>query len=160
MDAPPDPRWWPRTLGSVLRQLEIYDVYASRSSALSSFRGTLSELLDQELPDALNRNMTVRDACDRWYSGALIPETVPSALYILMKYASDPEEAIVRAVNDTWDNDTAAAIVGAAVGALHGTARLRLPARWLEGLSGRTGLDDDGKIPSLLTETERVFSPM
>ena len=34
------------------------------------------------------------------------------------------EEAIVRAVNDTRDNDTIAAIVGAAVGALHGKSAL------------------------------------
>jgi ADP-ribosylglycohydrolase len=157
MDAPPEPQWWPRTFGCVLRELETGDLYESRSPVLSSFRGTLSEFLDEELIAAFNREMTVRDACDRWYSGAFIPETVPSVLYILMKHAADPEEAIVRAVNDTWDNDTVAAIVGAAVGALHGT--VRLPARWRDGLSGRTGLRDDGRIPALLVGAERVFAP-
>ena len=39
---------------------------------------------------------------------------------ILMRHGEDPEEAIVRAVHDTQDNDSIAAIVGAAVGALHG----------------------------------------
>ncbi len=48
----------------------------------------------------------------------------------------DTLEAIIRAVNDTWDNDTTAAIVGAAVGALHG--RSALPQRWIDGLLGRT----------------------
>lgn len=72
-------------------------------------------------------------------------------------HAENSEEAIVRAVNDTWDNDTVAAIVGAAVGALHGT--VRLPARWRDGLSGRTGLRDDGRIAALLAEAERVFAP-
>jgi ADP-ribosyl-[dinitrogen reductase] hydrolase len=37
-----------------------------------------------------------------------------------MRHADDPEEAILRAVSDTKDNDTIGAIVGAAVGALHG----------------------------------------
>ena len=157
MDAPPEPEWWLPTFVSVLRQLETSDEYEPHSPALAPFRGTLSELLDQELPAAFNRNMTVRDACDRWYSGASIPETVPSVLYILMKHGSEPEEAVVRAVNDTWDNDTVAAIVGAAVGALHGAARL--PARWRDGLSGRTGIDDDGRIPALLADAERVFGP-
>jgi ADP-ribosyl-[dinitrogen reductase] hydrolase len=157
MDTPPEPTWWPRTFISVLRQLETDDVYESRSPALSEFKGKLSELLDQELIAAFNRNMPVRDACDRWYSGAFIPETVPSVLYILMKHASDPEEAIVRAVNDTWDNDTAGAIVGAAVGALHGATGL--PTRWRDGLSGKTRPDDDGRIPELLSEAERLFSP-
>jgi ADP-ribosyl-[dinitrogen reductase] hydrolase len=39
------------------------------------------------------------------------------------------EEAIVRAVDDTTDNETVAAIVGAAVGAVHG--RSALPERWV-----------------------------
>jgi ADP-ribosylglycohydrolase len=77
----------------------------------------------------------VRDACDGWHSGAFLLETVPSVLYILGRHGHDPEEAIVRAVNDTVDNDTIAAIVGAAVGALHG--KQGLPARWILGLSGR-----------------------
>ena len=49
---------------------------------------------------------------------------------------SNPEEAIVRAVNDTLGNDTVAAIVRAAVGALHG--RASLPRRSMDGLFGRT----------------------
>lgn len=65
-------------------------------------------------------------------------------LYILGRHGHDPEEAIVRAVNDTWDNDTAAAIVGAAVGALHG--RRALPERWIAGLLGRTADNDDGEV--------------
>jgi ADP-ribosyl-[dinitrogen reductase] hydrolase len=71
-----------------------------------------------------------------WYSGAYLLETVPTVIYILMRHGHDPEEAIVRAVNDTKDNDTVAAIVGAAVGALHG--RSGLPARWIDNLLGRT----------------------
>ena len=53
-----------------------------------------------------------------------------------MRHANDPEEAILRAVKDTKDNDTIGAIVGAAVGALHGEKRL--PERWKLGLLGRT----------------------
>lgn len=64
-------------------------------------------------------------------------ETVP---YILMRHADDPEEAIVRAVNDTKDNDTIAAIVGAEW----------IPKRCLENLPGRIGTEDDGKISQLL----------
>ena len=39
------------------------------------------------------------EACDDWYSGAYLLETVPSVLYILMRHAHDPEEAIVRAAS-------------------------------------------------------------
>ena len=41
-----------------------------------------------------------------------------------MRHAHDPREALMPAVNDTWHSDTIAAIVGAAVGAVHGAAAL------------------------------------
>jgi hypothetical protein len=58
---------------------------------------------------------------------------------------------VLRAVNDTWDNDTVGAIVGAVVGALHG--RRGLPPEWIDGLLGRTGADDDGRVFELIAET-------
>jgi hypothetical protein len=67
-----------------------------------------------------------------------------------MLHASDPQQAIIRAVNDTKDNDTIAAIVGAAVGALHG--RSALPADWVQNLLGRTAADDDGRVFALLSD--------
>jgi ADP-ribosylglycohydrolase len=76
-------------------------------------------------------------------------------LYILMRYGTDPEEAIVRAVNDTRDNDSVAAIVGAAVGALHG--RAGLPRRWIDGLSGRTAATDDGRMFELLEAARSLW---
>lgn len=80
---------------------------------------------------------------------------VPEVLYVLMRHAHDPQEAIVRAVNDTKDNDTIAAIVGAAVGALHG--RRALPARWVANLSGRTTDRDDGRVFELIASARRAF---
>ena len=88
------------------------------------------------------------DAAEDWHSSAYLLETVPTVLHILARHGHDPEETIVRAVNDTWDNDTIAAIVGAAVGALHGAAAL--PRRWVEGLLGRTREHDDGRVHDLL----------
>ena len=61
----------------------------------------------------------------------------------------------MQAVNDTKDNDTVAAIVGAAVGALHG--REKIPDRWISNLSGRTTDQDDGKMFELLTEAKKTF---
>jgi ADP-ribosyl-[dinitrogen reductase] hydrolase len=60
------------------------------------------------------------------------------------------EEAVVRAVNDT-----VAAIVGAAVGALHGTKAL--PAHWVTNLTGRTKSDDDRKMFAILDRAERAI---
>ena len=70
-----------------------------------------------------------------------------------MHHSSDPEEAIVRAVNDTKDNDTIGAIVGAAVGALHGESAI--PRRWVDGLLGRIVADvDDRKLFGLIASAE------
>lgn len=89
-------------------------------------------------------------------SNSLGIETVPSVLYILMRHDDDLEEAIVRAVNDTWDNDTIAAIVRAGVGALHG--RRRTPARWLAKLLGRTTDRDDGRVFALLQQAQKRWA--
>ncbi len=72
-----------------------------------------------------------------------------------MRHGYDAEQALVRAVNDTRDNDTIGAIVGAAMGALHGARGL--PARWRDGLLGRTAESDDGRVVELLDRAERRF---
>jgi ADP-ribosylglycohydrolase len=105
------------------------------------------------LKEARRNDWTSGQACEAWASGAYLLETVPSVLWILARHAHDPEEAIVRAVNDTHDNDTVAAIVGAAVGALHG--RDALPAGWQRGLLGRTDANDDGRVFRLIEEAVR-----
>jgi ADP-ribosyl-[dinitrogen reductase] hydrolase len=115
----------------------------------------LDRFAAERMAAAAARDLTVLQACNQWHSGAYLLETLPSVLYILMRHGDDPEEAIVRAVNDTKHNDTIAAIVGAAVGALHG--REGLPARWIEHLSGRTTDRDDGRVFALITEARRVF---
>ena len=60
-----------------------------------------------------------------------------------------------RAVNDTKDSDTVGAIVGAAVGALHG--RDGLPDRWVSNLTGRTGACDDGRMFERIAEARKVW---
>jgi len=63
-----------------------------------------------------------------------VVDTAHTLVWIMI--TDDLEEAIVRSVNDTKDNDAVAAIVGAAVGALHG--KEKIPDRWISNLSGRT----------------------
>lgn len=118
------------------------------------FQGSLCQLVEQRVPDALKDGKSVREACDSWYSGAYLLETVPSVLFILERYRDDLEEALVRAVTDTWDNDTIATIVGAVLGALHGVDAI--PQRWLAGLSGRTTTDDDGAVQAAYRTLRQV----
>ncbi len=119
------------------------------------YQGPLWRFVETALEQAEQAGWNTLEACNRWYSGAYLLETVPCVLHILARHAADPEEAIVRAVNDTRDNDTVAAIVGAAVGALHG--REALPQRWIDALAGRTGGHDDGKVFGLIADSRKVF---
>ncbi len=155
MDAPPQPGWWLETYVEVARGLEVDDTYRPRGGDYAGYRGTLWRFVEDRVSEAHHRGLAVLEACNAWYSGAYLLETMPSALYILMRHGHDVGEAIVRAVNDTRDNDTIAAIVGAAVGALHGKAKV--PDRWLAGLCGRTGDRDDGRLFELLTEANRLW---
>lgn len=150
MDAPPPASWWLDTYVTVARELEGETRYRPRTPRLATYEGPLWRLVATEVSAAYARDLTAREACDRWYSGAYLLETVPSVLYILMRHGVAVEEAVTRAVNDTKDSDTVAAIVGAAVGALHGLGAI--PARWCGGLTGRTTDRDDGQIFALIEE--------
>ena len=62
---------------------------------------------------------------------------------------------MVRAVNDTKDNDTVGAIVGAAIGALYG--REAFARQWVTDLSGRTSMDDDGRGFEIIEAARKTF---
>lgn len=109
-----------------------------------TYQGPLWKFVAERVPAALAAGTSALDACNGWRSGAYLLETVPSILMLLERHHEDPEEAIVRAVMDTWDNDTVATVVGAVIGAMHGFDAL--PVRWVKDLAGRTGNDDNGRL--------------
>jgi ADP-ribosylglycohydrolase/Mg-chelatase subunit ChlD len=154
MQAVPPQRWWAETFFHIAGQLEGTEAYTPRMPGLT-YRGPISRFVYQEVNHALKENWSTLQAADTWGSGAFLLETLPNVIYILTKYAGDPEQAVIRAVNDTKDNDTIAAIVGAAVGALHGKSAL--PERWITGLLGRTNGHNDGYIFRLIDEARQRF---
>ena len=157
-DTPPAPEWWLDHYLETARELELDQPYTPRGGVYPDFRGPLWRYVEEVVPPAWAEGLDVLAAGRRWYSGAYLLETVPSVLYLLMRHGDDPEAAIVRAVNDTKDNDTVAAIVGAAVGVLHG--RSGLPGRWVENLLGRTRSHDDGQVFELMgAACERWVTP-
>lgn len=153
LPAPPTAAWIIDTFVGTVRQVCTDEPYASRGGLLADGSGSFPDCLERALSQAARQRWSTRQACDAWHSGAYLLETAPSVLWILANHAHDPEEAIVRAVNDTFDNDTIAAIVGAAVGALHGARAL--PASWRAGLLGRTGESDDGEVFRLVEAAVR-----
>lgn len=154
LEQVPHPGWWVEKFVEAASQLEGDTHHQPRHSGVA-YRGPLWQFVEREVSRAIKENWTVQDAAKRWYSGAYLLETMPWVLFILSRYAGEPEEAIIRAVNDTKDNDTIAAIVGAAVGALHG--RAGFPARWINGLSGRTTANDDWHIFELIEDAKQCF---
>ncbi len=154
-DSTPEPMWWVERHVEMARDLEITD-YRPRGGEFTDFEGPIWRFIEEHVPQAWKEGRATLDACNAWYSGAFLLETVPCVLYILMNHGNDPQEAIVRAVNDTKDSDTIGAIVGAAVGALHGLEAL--PERWRDGLLGRTTADDDGRIYELLPDARNTWS--
>jgi len=155
-DRPPTPEWWAGRYADLARGVEGDDTrYAPRGGECVGYRGPVWRFVQEQVPVRAARQESVLQAGNAWYSGAYLLETVPTVLFILTRYGDDPEEALVRAVNDTKDNDTVAAIVGAAVGAMHGEDVL--PHRWRTGLCGRTGAADDGRVGYLLDRAEALW---
>jgi ADP-ribosylglycohydrolase len=157
MSRPPEPEWWLRAYVDAAKTLETDKSYRPRGGQFIAYEGPLWQYVEERCSEAHRLGLPTVDACNAWHSGAFLLETMPCVIYILMQHGHQPEEAIIRAVNDTKDNDTVAAIVGAAVGALHG--KDKLPERWVSGLLGRTTADDDGRIFELLTKAAQVFWP-
>lgn len=148
----PEREWWAHEFIASLKKHETAFDYTSRSPAYAEFRGSLWQFLERHLLEPHRMRGPLVEALD-WHSGAFLLETVPTCLLILMRYAEDPVQAILRAVNDTKDNDTIAAIVGAFAGALHG--KEFIPERWISHLAGRTREDDDGAVFRILLQVKQ-----
>lgn len=155
MEKAPEPMYWLDKFIETLKEFEIREDYNPRCIPNIGYRGTLWGYLDKVVRTAYNQNLSVLDACNRWFSGAYLFETVPCVIYILMKHGDNFENAIIRAVNDTRDNDTIAAVVGSVLGALHGKSGI--PQRWLDNLTGRTADSDDGRIFEILRSTDEFL---
>lgn len=156
-DLPENGEEWLETYTEVLRVLDAGQEYETRlrDGPLQHWRGSLSQLLDGHVRRAIGARTSVADGGHRWYSGAYLLETVPSVMHILGLFGDDPHAAILAAVNDTRDNDTIAALVGAAMGAAHGTAWI--PTEWRDQLLGRTLEDNDGHYFDLIEQAVARF---
>ena|GEM_PF-1334003 len=158
MSSPPEPSWWIDTYCSIVKELEGNTSYQHSIQRFGNYSGPLWHFTNRVCKDALKKGLTAEEACSSWRSKesiASIFETIPSVLYILATHAGNFEEAIIRAVNDTRDNDTVASIVGAAVGAIHGLEGI--PERWLKHLKGTIREDGESQVFRLLTQSKQVF---
>jgi hypothetical protein len=149
MAKSPEPSWWLDTFEKIACPVEGDTQYNPRGGEWQGkYVGSLTKFAVEKSREALEKNLDAVQLGQQVFSGAYLMETMPMVLFILAKWGHDPKQAIIAAVNDTKDNDTVAAIVGAAVGALHGEEAL--PIRWRDNLLGRLGHDDDGRVQALL----------
>ncbi|TVQ89976.1 MAG: ADP-ribosylglycohydrolase [Deltaproteobacteria bacterium] len=153
LDGPPEPTWVLDRWSKVIRPFEPEIAYAPRGAA--AVQAPTWRAAQVDVRRALDSGLPTLAAMNRWHSGAYLLETVPCVLLLLARYADDPEEALVRAINDTKDNDTIGAIVGAAMGALYGTSAW--PKRWIDQLAGRLTGDDDGAVQAMLVQARERF---
>ena len=164
----PTPLWWLDEYVRVARDLEAWPLsFAQADDGLPArfrgFAGCLWEFIDTRVREAWRRGLPVRDACSLagFGSGADCVQSVPAVLYVLMHHADSFESAVIAAVNDTKDNDTAASIVGAFAGALHGQRAIR--RRWIEGIASASLAapgereDDRSRIERLAQQATEHF---
>jgi ADP-ribosyl-[dinitrogen reductase] hydrolase len=161
MRQTPEPEWWIDAFCDIAAPLEGEVQLASRVPG-KSYSGPLWRFVDTQVRAARRDGLPTREACNRWHSGAYLLETVPSVLYVRARHGQDAEETIVRAVNDTWDNDTVGAVVGAVVGAAVGAlyGRAALPERWVAALLGRTSASDNGRVFELIAASRERWGKL
>lgn len=152
MTSIPESGWWHNTFCSTAQELEGDTSY---ECARFPYSGPVWKFTREVVGNALSKNLSAVEACNWWGSGGDLFGTVPSVLYILATHAHSAEETIIRAVNDTSDNDSIAAIAGAAVGALHGLGGI--PERWVKSLEGRIRKGGAGQVFRLVFHAKQTF---
>lgn len=158
-----DPEWWLDEYISVASDLEIGNITHGKTKpkGFDGFDGSLCQFLDERVRAAWKNTVSVAEGCSLsgWGSDAAITHTVPTVLYVLMHHAKNFEAALISCLNETKDNDTTAAIVGAILGALHG--RQVIPPRWLnpQQFPGylSNSRNDSGKVFELTEAAVRKF---
>lgn len=100
----------------------------------------LSEALDK-VTNLLVEGGDADQVSSTFGCGVRSADSWPPALWAALRYADDPQEAIIQAVNLGGDTDTIGAMTGALVGALHGEDWF--PPSWYAQLeNGPAGRDD------------------
>jgi len=143
----PSPEWWINEYVKVAARVEGITRYRTRRKGIS-YSGPGFEFINTYVRKAVNNEEDILKFSNKVGSGAYLIETVAFVLYVLSIYSCDPEEAVIKAVTYSKDSDTIGAIVGSAVGALHGSESF--PRRWIRGLTGRLSYRDDGRVFRLL----------
>ncbi len=120
MAAPPHAEWYCERFLEAVEGLETDQAYQAQARRFDGWSGKLSDFVRLALPDARQRGLTAAQAMREWGSGPYLLELVPSLLYVLERHAANPTEALRQATKGPLDPSSLGALVGVALGALHG----------------------------------------
>lgn len=120
MPAPPEPSWYLTRFLEAVEGLETGQTYSLQARRFDGWKGTLSTFVRERIEEARERDLTAEQAMREWGSGPYVFEMVPGLLYILEQHAEQPRAALEAATRTTFEPGSLGALVGAALGALHG----------------------------------------
>ena len=90
LERAPGPEWWLNSYLETARALEREEIYRSNAPAFAQYQGPLWRFVQDVVGRAYEQGFSVLDACNAWYSSAYLFETVPSVIYILMRFCRGP----------------------------------------------------------------------
>jgi Ca-activated chloride channel family protein len=118
----PDPEFYSRVFLESIEGLQWGDGYRApqQNKAMQGWRGHPQEYIPRVLGEARKQEWSAETAMRLWGSGPYLLEILPTVLYILELHGHEPDRAMRVASTNTYEPDTPAILVGAALGALHG----------------------------------------
>ncbi len=116
LPAPPPSKHYAEVFLSKLRQVECDHEYLPRVPHFADRKGRLAEYCEHLLAQARRRGLSLDQARDEWGRTEYILEIIPTFLYALELHAHQPRQALAQ----LGQGGVLGALVGAALGALHG----------------------------------------
>ena len=159
--APPDPRKTIDEFADIVEEFVKDTKYEKmpptvKKKLAAKFSEHPWEYVREAVNYGLDNDMSVKEFSETFGSSGHVIETAITVLFTFAKHANDPVEAMKKAVTYAEDNDSVAAILGAALGALHGPSAFK--PSWIRGLSGRIRERDDGTVFRLIEEAKLFLS--
>jgi len=131
--APTGAFYWER-FSEVLLACQRDTMCAARAPRYDGWRGTTAEFLQMVLEEARQNGRSFEEARQDWSAGPHVLEATATALYLLECHGHQPALAMRLALAQEDDREWLGALVGSALGAIHGQWALEGEAAqaWVE----------------------------
>jgi len=118
--SPPPGQFYWDTFGETLRQVQRNVQCAALAPRYDGWRGTPLDFFEMVLEEARDNGRSFEEAREDWAAGPHILEATATALYLLESHGHQPQLAMRLALAKEGDREWLGALVGAALGAVHG----------------------------------------